>query len=209
MINKNYFYGLVLMILGVLLLLLNLNILTFDIVLLILSIGLIILYSANNKILYLVGGLILFIVSSLSLIDDYVFINISIRPFVYLTSLSIGTLYLYYKNKNGGLLILSFALGFLGIHHLLGQLINMSLGWLRFVLLALAFYLAYLIGYKRNGIVWPKYISILILIVGGITLLASKAVVKLGLLKFILFAIPIIIVAFGIKIIFETIMERR
>lgn len=209
MINKNYFYGLVLMILGVLLLLLNLNILTFDIVLLILSIGLIILYSSNNKIFYLVGGLILFIISSLSLIDDYVFINISIRPFVYLISLGIGALYLYYKNKNGGLLIISLALGFLGIHHLLGQLINMDLRWLRFILIALAFYLAYLIGYKGNGIVWPKYISVMILIIGSITLLASKAVIKLGLWKLILFSIPIIIVVFGAKIIFETMMERR
>lgn len=209
MINKKYYYGLLLMIIGVLLLLFNLNILTFDIVLLILSIGLIIIYSSSNRAIYLIAGLALFIASSLSLIDDYVFVNISIRPFIYLSSGGIASLVLYYKNKNNTLLlILGLGLIFLGIHHLLGEIMGMELEWLRFIALSLAFYLSYLVGYRDNGIVWPKYVSIVILVLGGIRVLSSILIGNFSLWKFILLSISIIIAAFGAKIIYDTMKQK-
>lgn len=207
MYRKKFSLGIFLIIMGSIFLLSNLNILSFDWILFIISIGLIISYMYRQNIIYLIGGLILLSISSVALIDTYIFSNIDIKAFIYLLVLGSGLVYIYHKsNIRSFILIGSFILA-LSANSLLSQLIVVDISWLKFILFALSFYISYLIAYKSNGIIWPKYISYLMLIMGIIYLLSIQDFFDLRFLK-ITYIIPIIIIIIGIRIVYITIKDK-
>ena len=200
--KKNLYTGAALVILGGLFLLYNLNMLDLTWILFITSIILIVRYLLKKELLFLIGGLALFAFTSVSLIDRYVFTGLNIQVFVYLFVGGCGLLYLYYKNYERNWLILASVLMALAFNSILGQLFPILLPWFKYILLALAFYLCYLSIYSQNNIIWPKYISYILLIIGVIRLFLNRDVLDYNDLR-LTYLIPLIIIIIGIRIIFQ------
>lgn len=207
MIKKNVYTGTVLIILGILFLLYNLNMFNLSWILFLLSIFLIIRYLFKKDTLYLVAGLGLFAFSSVSLIDRYVFIGLNIQPFIYLLVGGLGLIYLFYKGRERNWLVLGSILLSLALNNIIGQLWPGFLPWGMFFLLAGGFYLCYLIIYRTNGIVWPKYISYLMLAIGGILMFVNKDMLAFGNLN-LAYLFPILLIIIGARVIYLAIGRR-
>ncbi|MDR7869806.1 MAG: hypothetical protein RIN55_03040 [Tissierellaceae bacterium] len=205
--KKNLYTGIALIVLGILYLLNNFNMLDLTWILFLTSIALIIRYILKKETLILVVGLALLAFSSVSLIDRYIFINLNIKPFVYLSVGGSGLLYLYYKSRERNWLIFGSVLIALAFNNLIGQVLPVLLPWAKYFFLALAFYTCYLVAYRRNSIVWPKYISYTLLFIGSI-----QAFVNIDLLRYsnfkLNYVIPIIIIFVGARIIYMTFTRR-
>lgn len=213
--KKDFSLGLVLTALGLTILLLNIKFIAINwiafvlTITFVLSVVLIVLYYNNNNSLFLISGLILLTLSMVSLLDQFVFTNIRITSFIYIYAAGIYGIISYLKNKNNIFLILGTILLAIGSHNLLQQLTLVNIAWFRLILISLAFYISYLLGYKQNGIIWPKYISIIFLILGSIALLYYKGLFNLGLGNALSYIISILIIIIGFNFFYITLKERR
>lgn len=208
MIKKNLYIGIVLIILGVLFLLYNLNMFDLAWILFLLSLALLVRYILKkDNILYLIAGLGLFAFSSLSLVDKYVFISLNIKPFVYLFVGGCGLIYLYYKGRERNWLIVGSVLIAFAFNNVIGQVWPDFLPWIKYVLLALAFYICYLLAYRVNEIVWPRYITYILLVTGGIQMFVNRDMIRFANLR-LSYLIPVIIILIGVRIIYLA-LERR
>jgi hypothetical protein len=213
--KKDFSLGLVLTALGLIILLLNIKFIAINwiafvlTITFVLSVVLIVLYYNNNNSLFLISGLILLTLSIVSLLDQFVFTNIRITSFIYIYAAGIYGIISYLKNKNNIFLILGTILLAIGSHNLLQQLTLINIAWFRLILISLAFYISYLLGYKKNGIIWPKYISIIFLILGSIALLYYKGLFNLGLGNLLSYIISILIIIMGFNFFYITLKERR
>ena len=213
--KKDFSLGLVLTALGLIILLLNIKFIAINwiafvlTITFVLSVVLIVIYYNNNNSLFLISGLILLTLSIVSLLDQFVFINIRITSFIYIYAAGIYGIISYLKNKNNIFLILGTILLAIGSHNLLQQLTLINIAWFRLILISLAFYISYLLGYKENGIIWPKYISIIFLILGSIALLYYKGLFNLGLGNLLSYIISILIIIMGFNFFYITLKERR
>ena len=201
LVKKNLFTGIVFIIIGVLFLLYNLNIFDLAWIIFLSSIVLIIRYIFKKDTLYLIIGLGLFAFSSVSLIDRYVFTNINIKIFIYLFVGGCGLLYFYYKGHERNWLIIGSILIALAFNHLFGQLWPIFLPWGKYFILSLSFYLCYLVAYRTNGIVWPRYISYIMLGIGGIQLFVNRDILRFANFKFS-YLFPVFIILIGIRIVY-------
>lgn len=209
MTKKNYSLGVILIFIGLMFLLVNFNLLSFDWLLFILSIGLISWDLTKGNMVYLIAGLLLLGISSVALIDEYLFTTISVKSFMYQLIFGIISLVLYGRHRNKGFLILGTLLSAMSINNLIEEVAATDVNWTRFLLFSIAFFISYIIGYQKENIEWPKNISIIMLIASAISLLASKNLLKIGFWKFISYSVPIIIILFGIRIIYSGIKESR
>lgn len=213
--KRDFSLGLVLMALGLTILLLNLKFIAINwiafvlTITFVLSVVLIVLYYNNNNPLFLISGLILLTLSIISLLDQFVFTNIKITSFIYVYAAGVFGIISYMKNRNNIFLFLGTILLAIGTQNLLQQLTLVNIGWFRLILISLAFYISYLVGYKRNGIIWPKYISIIFLILGSIALLYYKGLFNLGLGNALSYIISILIIIIGVNFFYITLKERR
>ena len=170
-------------------------------ILFITSIALLIRYIIRRDLIYLIVGLGLLAFTSVSLIDRYIFIGLNIQIFVYLLIGGCGVLYLYYKHQNRNWLILGGVLIALAINNIAIQIFPMINPWSRYFFISLAFYASYLIAYRSNRILWPKYISYILLVVGGIRLFISRDMMVIEDFS-LSHLIPIILIVIGIRIIY-------
>lgn len=213
--KKDFSLGLVLMALGLVILLLNLKFVAINwiafvlTITFVLSVVLIVLYYNNNNTIFLIGGLALLTLSIVSLLDQYIFINIRITSFIYLYGAGVFGIISYFKKRNNLFLFLGTILLALGTHNFLQQLTEVNIAWFRLILISLAFYISYLIGYKENGIIWPKYLSIIFLILGSIALLYYKGLFNLGLGNVLSYILSILIIIIGIRFFYITLKERK
>lgn len=205
--KKNIYTGFILIALGVLFLLYNLNMFDLTWILFLTSIALIIRYIIRRDIIYLILGLGLLAFTSVSLIDRYIFIGLNIQIFVYLLVGGCGVLYLYYKHKNRNWLILGSVLIALSINNIAIQIFPMINPWSKYFFISLAFYASYLIAYRSNRILWPKYISYILLVIGGIRLFISRDLMVIEDLS-LSHLIPIIIIVIGARIIYLATKNR-
>ena len=104
--KANYSLGVVLIFIGLMFLLMNLNVLTFDWLLFILAIGLIVWDLKSGNTVYLIAGLLLLGISSVALIDEYLFTTISVKSFIYQLIFGIISLVMYKRHSNKGFLVL-------------------------------------------------------------------------------------------------------
>ena len=74
------------------------------------------------------------------------------------------------------------------------------LPWGRFFLIALALYLCYILVYRVNGIVWPKYISYVMLVIGGILIFLNRDVFRFRDLR-LDYLFPLILIIIGVRLI--------
>ncbi len=213
--KKDFSLGLVLMALGLIILLLNLKFIAINwiafvlTITFVLSVVLIILYYNNNNVLFLISGLILLTLSIVSLLDQFVFTNIKITSFIYLYAAGVFGIMSYFKKKNNIFLFLGTILVALATQNLLQQLTIVNISWFRLILISIAFYISYLVGYKENGIIWPKYISIIFLILGSIALLYYKGLFNLGLGNALSYILSILIIIIGVNFFYITLKQRR
>ena len=205
--KKNLYTGFILIALGVLFLLYNLNMFDLTWILFLTSIALIIRYIIRKDIIYLIGGLALLAFTSVSLIDRYIFIDINIQMFVYLFVGGCGILYLYYKHQNRNWLIIGSALISLAINSIAIQVFPMINPWSKYFFVSLAFYVSYLVAYRSNRILWPKYISYILLVIGAIILFARRDLIVFEDLS-LSHLIPIIIIVIGVRIIYVVAKNR-
>ncbi|OZV13884.1 hypothetical protein CIW83_00095 [Tissierella sp. P1] len=209
MTRKNYSLGVILIFIGLMFLLMNLSLLTFDWLLFILAVGLIVWDLIKGNMVYLIAGLLLLGISSVALIDEYLFTAISVKSFIYQLTFGIISLVLYGKHGNKGFLILGTLLSAMSINSLIEETATTDVSWTRFLLFAIAFFISYVIGYRKESVDWPRNISVIMLIASAISLLGSKDLLKIGFWKFISYLVPAIIILFGIKIIYNGIKESR
>lgn len=213
--KRDFSLGLVLIALGLVILLLNLKFIAINWIVFVLtitfvlSVVLIILYYNNNNSIFLISGLALLTLSIVSLLDQFVFTNIRITSFIYIIAAGVFGIVSYIQKRNNMFLFLGTILLALGSHNLIQQLTLVNIAWFRLILISLAFYISYLVGYKSNGIIWPKYISIIFLILGSIALLYYKGLFNLGLGNILSYIISIIIIIIGIRFFYKTLKERR
>ncbi|MGI6381695.1 MAG: hypothetical protein ACOXZT_00545 [Tissierellaceae bacterium] len=200
MIKKNMYTGIILIILGILFLLYNLKFFNLAWLLFLSAIFLIVRYILKRGILYLIIGLCLFAFSSVSLIDSYIRFGINLKPFIYLLVAGCGLVYLFYRTRERNWLLLGSILIALGVDSLIGQLWLSFLPWGRFFLIALALYLCYILVYRVNGIVWPKYISYVMLVIGGILIFLNRDVFRFRDLR-LDYLFPLILIIIGVRLI--------
>lgn len=201
--RNNYSFGLLLVFVGILFLLLNLKLLSFDWLLFILSIALIIGYFTQDHLGYLISGLILLAISLISLLNEYVFTSVNIKGFLFLCIFGIISLVLYGRQKSKGLLIFGLILPALGTYNLIEELAYKDVSWTLYLLFGIAFYIIYIVGYKKSGIEWPRHLSFIMLVVSILFLLTSRSMVQLKFWKFINYLWPIILILIGIRIIYN------
>ena len=199
--KKNLYTGIALIALGILFLLYNLDILDLTWILFLTSIALIIRYIIKKDILFLIIGLASFAFTSVSLVDRYVFINLNIKLFVYLFVGGCGLIYLHHRNHERMWLIIGSILIAFAFNNVAGQLFPMIIPWGKYFILALAFYLCYLMVYRSNRILWPKYIAYILLVIGGIELFIRKDILSYTDFR-LSYLLPIIIIIIGIRIVY-------
>lgn len=193
---------------GIILLLLILNILSVTWLLFILSLGLILTYMYREDIIYLIGGLVLLSISSVSLIDEYIFPSINIKVFIYLLVLGIALLYFFYKTKERNFLIIGNIVLSLAVNSLISQIVPMEVPWLKFILMGLGFFIIYILVYRVNGIVWPKHIAYLLVIIGFIYLLYINKFFQFNYMK-LGYTLSLIIILIGGKIVYTNIKNKK
>ncbi len=213
--KRTFSLGLVLIALGLIILLLNLKFIAINwiafvlTITFVLSVVLIVLYYNNNNTIFLIGGLALLTLSIISLLDQYIFTEIKITSFIYLFAAGIFGMMSYFKKKNNLFLFLGTILLALGTHNLIREFVVVNIAWFRFILVSLAFYISYLLAYKEFGIIWPKYLSIIFLILGSIALLYYKGLFNLGLGNILSYIISILLILVGVNFFYITMKKRQ
>lgn len=207
--KNNYSFGLLLVFIGLLFLLLNLKVLSFDWLLFILSIGLIIGYLIQRHLGYLISGLILLAISLVSLLNEYAFPNINIKGFLFLWIFGIISLVLYGRQKSKGLLIFGLILPALGTYNLIEEIAFGDISWILYLLFGIAFYIIYIVGYSKSGIEWPKNLALIMVVISILFLLSSKSMGQFKFWRFISYLWPILLIGIGIKIIYNMVKLKE
>ncbi len=125
---------------GVLFLLLNLNVLSFEWLLFILSIGLIAGYFVKDKLVYLISGLVLLSISLIYILNEYAFPGVNIKSFLFLWIFGIISLVLYGRQRSKGLLMFGTILPALGTYSLIEELSFGNVSWALYLLFGIAFF---------------------------------------------------------------------
>jgi len=201
--GKGYLSGMFLIFIGLLFLLLNFNVLTFEWLLFVLSIGILIGYLVRRHMGYLLLGLILLGISLMSILDQYVFIGVDIRSFLFLWIFGIICLVVYGKQNSRILLMIGFLLIALGINNLINELVDFDVKWILYLLFGIAFYMAYLIGYRKDSIEWPKYLGIAMFLISIISIISFYTSIEFGFWKLVTYILPVVLILIGIKIIYN------
>ena len=207
--RNNYSFGLLLVFVGVLFLLLNLKVLSFDWLLFILSIGLIIGYFMQEHIGYLISGLILLAISLVSLLNEYIFTSINIKGFLFLWIFGIISLVLYGRQKSKGFLVFGLILPALGTYNLVEEKAYGDVSWVLYLLFGISLYIIYIVGYSKSGIEWPKYLAFIMIALSILFLLSSKMMLQFKFWKFISYLWPILLIGIGIKIIYNMVKLKE
>lgn len=200
---KDYLFGVFLVFVGILFLLLNLDVLTFEWLLFLLSIAILIGYFMKRHMGYLVLGLVLLGISLISILDRYMLVGIDIKSFLFLWIFGIISLTLYVKQKNRSLLMVGMMLLAFGTHNLVEELVSTDVSWTLYLIFGIAFYIIYLLGYRGSGIEWPRNLGTVMVIVSLLFLLSSQTMLKFGFWQFIFYLFPVLLIGIGIKIIYN------
>lgn len=203
MLKKDYGLGIVLIFVGILFLLFNLSILTFNWLLLILSIGLLVVYALKRQIGYLAAGLLLLAISIINVMDEYAFTTVNIKSFIFLWILGITSLVMYSKQGTRGYLIIGSILPAIGTYNLVEELSITNVYWTFFLFMAVAFYIIYRVGYSQFGIIWPKTLASILGILSLIFLLSSQNLLRFKFWKAISILWPVLIIIIGVRIIYN------
>lgn len=198
--KKHIILGVFLIIVGILFLLNSFNILSINSVLIVLGLGFIgyNILSENSLILYM--GIGLFSIGTISMVNNLRLINIDIRLFSYLLIIGIVLIYMYFKRYNGILLLIGNSIVAFGVNSLINNIfIDLPFGII-FLLLSLGFFVTYFVSFRINGVIWPKYLGYLSLGIGLIFLAFNINLFKVFYLRYL---IPIGIIGFGGKIIYD------
>ena len=142
--KEDYAFGFFLVFIGVLFLLLNLNVLNFEWLLFILSIGLIVEYFIKDHLGYLISGLVLLAISLIYILNEYAFPGVNIKGFLFLWIFGIISMVLYGRQKSKGLLIFGTILPALGTYNLIEELSSGNVSWTLYLLFGIAFFIIYL-----------------------------------------------------------------
>lgn len=201
--RKDYTLGAVLIFIGIMFLLLNLNVLSFNWLLLILGVAFLVAYAYKRQTGYLAAGLILLGISIVSIIDQYTFTKVNIKSFIFLWIIGIVSLVMYSRYKTRGYLIFGCILPAIGTYTLIDEISYGDTAWVLFLFLAIALYIIYSIDYKKLGISWPRSLSIIMIVLSALFLLSSKTVIKFKFWKFISYLWPILLIVIGGRIIYN------
>lgn len=203
--KKDYLFGIFLVFVGILFVLLNFHVITMEWLLLILSVGTLIVYLMKRSVEYLVFGIMLLGISLVLILDNYVFVGIDVENFIFLTILGITSLIIYGKEKNKPLLIIGTISISFGLYNLISEIAMKDIRWLLYLLFGISFYIIYLIGYRNSDSNWPKYVGSSMIIISLLFFLSSQTMLNIKLWRFILYVLPVLLIAVGIKIIYDRI----
>jgi len=207
--KEDYVLGFFLIFIGVLFLLLNLNVLTFEWLMFILSLGLIIGYFIKKHLGYLISGLVLLGISLIYILNEHAFPGVNIKGFLFLWIFGIISLVLYGRQKSKGFLIFGTILPALGTYNLIEELSQGSVTWTLYLLFGIAFFIIYLIGYRSSGIEWPKHLAFAMLVVSILFLINTKTAMEITFWKFINYLWPILIIIIGIRIVYNMVKLKE
>lgn len=126
-------------------------------------------YFKFKKIIYLLIAAILFSFSIVRLIDQFIFLVISIRLFIYLLVVALVLILVYLRTRTKNYLLFGNILLALSLNSLFRQLVEIK--GLVFFLISLSFYISYLETYRNHRIIWPKYLAVVFFLMGFVALL--------------------------------------
>ncbi len=193
--------GILLISLGILFLLFNLGIISVNMAIFILSIGMLVGYFLDNKVLYLIGGLLLLGIAGINFLNEYAFPNVNIKMFLFLAILSIIAFIIFGKQKNRVFFMIGLIIGNFSVYSLIRELVAGNVIWSLFLLFAVSFFIYYLFGYRELDIVWPKNIGIGMMIISLISFIGSKTRVDITLGKLLSYIFALVLIIIGGKII--------
>jgi uncharacterized membrane protein YhdT len=90
-----------------------------------------------------------------------------------------------------------------GLYNLISEIAMKDVRWLLYLLFGISFYIIYLIGYRNSDSNWPKYVGSSMIIISLLFFLLSQAMLNIKLWRFIFYVLPVLLIAVGIKIIYD------
>lgn len=121
-------------------------------------------YFTSKNLIYLIITSILFAFSIVGIIDHLIFLDLSIRGFIYLLVVGVFLNLIYLRTRTKNYLLFGNILLALSFNSLLRQILEIR--GLIFFLIGASFYISYLNTYRNHRIVWPKYLSLLFFMIG-------------------------------------------
>ena len=203
MIRKDYAFGLLFIFIGILFLFFNMSDLNFHWLLFILSIGIMMAYFIQGHIGYLISGLILFTISLVSLLNEYFNPDRDMKSLLFLWILGIISLVLYGRQRSKGYLIFGFFLPAIGTYNLVETMASGDISWALYLFFGISFYIIYIIGYREGEMKWAKYLAFIMIGLSILFLLSLGSIGQFKLWKFISYLWPILLIAIGIKTVYN------
>lgn len=204
LLKKDISFGILLILLGVLFLLLNFNLISLSVAAFILSIAILIRYFMNNNIVSLILGLSLFGISSVFILDEYVFKSLEMKGVLFLWIFAIIAFIIFMKEKNKLFLLSSLTLLALGFYLLIVNIYGGNPIWVLLVFISIVFYIYYLFIYRRAGIEWPKKLSLILLGLSIVVFIFIKLnATNIKILKLINYIWPVLLILLGIRLIYN------
>ncbi|NLY77638.1 MAG: hypothetical protein GX080_06065 [Tissierellia bacterium] len=201
--KRDYLFGVFLVFVGILFLLLNFKVITLEWLMFILSVGILIGYLFKRSIMHLVFGIILLGISSISILDKYVFEGIDVERFLFLTILGIVSLIFYAREKNKSLLAIGAMSMAFGLYNLLTEIVVRDIKWMLYLLFGISFYIMYLVGYRDSNSKWPREIGSVMIIISLVFLLTSQTMLKFPIWRYIFYILPVLLIVVGAIIIYD------
>lgn len=147
-------------------------------------------YFRSKNLMYLLVASILFSFSIVGIVDQFIFLDLRIRLFVYLLVVGLFLNLVYLRTMTKNYLLFGNILIAVGLNSLFRQLVEIR--GLIFFLISLSFYISYLETYRNHRIIWPKYLSIVFFLMGFLALLYGGQTYK------IIYILIIYIISMGI-----------
>ena len=117
--------------------------------------------------------------------------------------MGITSLIIYGKEKNKALLVIGTLSISFGLYNLLSDITLKDLKWLLYLMFGISFYIVYLIGFRDSDSNWPKYLGSTMIVISLLFLLSSQTMLNFKIWRFIFYALPVLLIAIGIKIIYD------
>ncbi len=203
LIRKEYSLGIVLILIGIVIFVLNIDIIPNDVLWVAIGVGFIIGFCFNKHTSYLILGMIFLGRGITLLINEYTITSVGLWGVAFIGSIGIGFLILYFIKKAKGLIYPGSILSALAIFSLFDDIYDAEIGWLFFLLLALAFYTIYFLESRKRGSSLALVTGNVLIIVSGFVFLTSKNVFGTSLWRALSFIWPVILILIGVRIIYN------
>ncbi|EOD00043.1 hypothetical protein [Caldisalinibacter kiritimatiensis] len=196
--------GLILILIGIGVLLLNTNLLPKGVVLAAVGVAFLIGYS-NKKITgYLVSGLILIALGIGSIANEFSFTTTDLSGPLFLWALGMAFLVIYFVKNIKGFIYPGCILPAIGTFVLIQDMYDSDLLWVFFLLIALSFFVVYLLEFRKQNVSWPLIPASVLAVISVIFFLISENIISNDFWRIVSYIWPLLLVIAGVRIIYNS-----